>query len=841
MIQPVSEYNLQYHMYHGSSREGGSGNEGPKKALKRGLLILALVFVLIGIERAKAVIFSGTAVLTEQQDTLRVTGLVTDAETGEGLPAVNIQVEGTFRGAITNNEGFFDFPVPKFPATLTFRFIGYETESLTFTAETRDQLVALQPSSIELEALVFTGEDPANHIMERVILRKQLWQDELENWRADAYTRTRLSNNEGIVSISESLTQTWWKRGRGFREFMIDQRQTSNLLADQNFAGTRNLPNFYDDEIEIAGFQVIGVTHPDAFRYYDFRVEGRRYVGSQMVWDIRVIPKTRLQPVFEGTVSVLADEYALLEVNLVPGEMIFFPPPIQEFNLRYQQQFSNYGGPFWLPVDVRINGMVEVGFPGFRFPEIRFDLVSSIREYEVNIAVPDSVFGTQRRLTRLSEPERARLNRSFEHEPEAIPLSEAERLAYETIDSTQTISDAFQPSGFLARIAGEGAVQTGPPTQREFRRSVSYRPQLRFNRAETFYAGLNPRFDITPGLRIEALLGYGTGTETWSWGGSVLYRVPQLERRLGLRLTYDADTRARINPGQYNFTFASLNTLIGNADYFDYYRSERFSLTGIWIPGQRIAGQPLRAEIGFFQESQQSLEQTTSYSFTGGVVQRPNVPIEDGEMRGIEARVRLGAAPASFGVAGGSALTLGLKHANDDWMGGDFGFTRYEAQLDLRIETFLRRRFFTNTLDLRLKAFTHTGDLPVQAFGGLDSRLSVFAPYGGFRTTSNRILEGEHGAALFWEHNFRSAPFELIGARWLARQGLGLLIHGGSGRTWISDDRLETLGFQPFYDNAFRHEAGISLNGIFSLARIDASWRLDRPGFYAGVSIARIF
>ncbi|MCC5935571.1 MAG: carboxypeptidase-like regulatory domain-containing protein [Balneolales bacterium] len=801
------------------------------------LLLLSLMF------SAPAPTFAGHFSFseTDSEGAYRLTGRVTDAETGEGLPAVNIQVEGTFRGAITNNDGFFDFPVNELPAVLIFRYIGYETRSVSFTSETADQLVALNPSAIELEELVFTGEDPANHIMERVILRKQMWQEQLENWRADAYTRTSLSNNEGIVSISESLTQTWWKRGEGFREYMIDQRQTSNLLEDQNFAGTRNLPNFYDDEIEIAGFRVIGVTHPNAFRYYDFRVEGRRYIGNQMVWDIRVIPKTRLQPVFEGTVSVLGDVYALLEVDLVPGEMIFFPPPIQEFGLRYRQQFSNYGGDFWLPVDVRINGLLEIGFPGFRIPEIRFDLVSSIREYEVNIAVPDSVFGTQRRFTRLSEPERARLGRSFEIEPEAIPLSEAERLAYETIDSTQTISDAFQPTGFLARIAGEGAVQTGPPSRRGFVRNTEWRPQLRFNRAEEIYAGLNPRLNIIPELSVEALFGYGTGSEDFTWGGAAVYRFPQANRRLSLRAAYTTDTRARIPSQQLGFGAASAAMLLGFDDYFDYYRSERFALTATYFFRRTVLENRLRLQAGFISDTQRSMPQVTSYSFRGGVVQRPNAPIEEGQMRSLTLNLRLGDDPAPFGIAGSSSALVQFQHSSEDLLGSDFTFTRINARVDFRIETMFRRRFLANTLDLRLQGFTHSGDLPVQAFGGFDSRLSLFTPFGGFRTAGNRIVEGEHGAALFWEHNFRGVPFELIGLRRVARSGIGILVHGASGRTWIGDDRLQSLPFEPFYEGRWRHEAGIALNGLFSIARLDASWRLDRPGFFAGISVARVF
>ena len=41
-----------------------------------------------------------------------------------------------------------------------------------------------------------------------------------------------------------------------------------------------------------------------------------------------------------------------------------FPPPIQEFGLWYRQQFSNFGGDFWLPVDVRIQGNIKFWFSG---------------------------------------------------------------------------------------------------------------------------------------------------------------------------------------------------------------------------------------------------------------------------------------------------------------------------------------------------------------------------------------------------------------------------------------------------------------------------------------------
>jgi len=64
-------------------------------------------------------------------------------------------------------------------------------------------------------------------------------------------------------------------------------------------------------------------------------------------------------------------------------------------------------------------------------------------------------------------------------------------------------------------------------------------------------------------------------------------------------------------------------------------------------------------------------------------------------------------------------------------------------------------------------------------------------------------------------------------------------VHGASGRTWISSDRREKLGYRPVYSDSFHHEAGISLI-LFHLWRLDLVRRLDRSAWRVGFSIARI-
>ncbi len=803
--------------------------------------MMALLVLAMSMWSPSPVIANPDGFSTENESGYILTGRLVDAQTRESLPAANIQVKDTFRGSITNNQGFFEIRVSELPVTLVFRYIGYETQEVEFTEGATDKIVELMPSAVELDELVFTGEDPAIHIMERVIARKQIWRQELDSWKADAYTRQSLSNDTEIVTITESLSETWWQRGRGFREYIVDQRQTNNVLADQNFAGTSYLPNFYDDEIEVAGFRVIGVTHPNAFRYYDFRIEDRRILDGQTVYDIRVVPKSRLQPVFEGMISVLGDEYALIEVDLVPGEMIFFPPPVQEVNLSYRQQFSNYGGSFWLPTDVRISGKLEIGLPGFRIPEIRFNLVSSITNYEVNMAVPDSVFGRQAQISRLDDVQRERLGRSFEIQSEFIPLSDEEQEAYDTIDSTRSIQDAFQPTGFLARLAGDGSGSESGRQRSGFRDRLSINPDLRYNRAEAFYGGVNPGFRISRDISVSAKLGYGTGQEEFSYGGGIDLRVPGTSRRLSLGLTYDYDTALRISSANFIPLFSSVNMLAGFDDYFDYYNREQFRADVLYRIPSRVLGIRLEPGLSFSTEQHRSLEKTTSYSFRGGVQQRENPAIDEGRLNALAFSLRLGDTPAPFGIAGNSGALVRVEHSDGGWLGSDFDFTRYTASVDLRIDTFLQRRFLSNTLDIRLQGFTHSGDLPVQKFGGFDGRQALFTPFGGFKTAYNRMPEGEHGTAVFWEHNFRTIPFELLGLMGVARSGLGLIVHGASGRTWIDDERLQSLTFEPFYDDGWRHEIGVSLNSIFGIMRLDTAWRLDQPGFYIGISAARIF
>lgn len=84
----------------------------------------------------------------------KVSGIVTDASTGEPLIGVSVQVEGTTTGAITDVNGKFSIEAAK-DAIIIFSFMGYVTERVTVTGAAMD--VKLVPDVKKLDEVVVVG------------------------------------------------------------------------------------------------------------------------------------------------------------------------------------------------------------------------------------------------------------------------------------------------------------------------------------------------------------------------------------------------------------------------------------------------------------------------------------------------------------------------------------------------------------------------------------------------------------------------------------------------------------------------------------------------------------
>jgi iron complex outermembrane receptor protein len=96
------------------------------------------------------------SVQNSQSVNISVSGKVTDAETGEGLPGVNIVLKGTSNGTTTDANGSYNIAAPNRSSVLVFSFVGYLKQEIT-VADLQNINVVLKPDNNALNEVVVTG------------------------------------------------------------------------------------------------------------------------------------------------------------------------------------------------------------------------------------------------------------------------------------------------------------------------------------------------------------------------------------------------------------------------------------------------------------------------------------------------------------------------------------------------------------------------------------------------------------------------------------------------------------------------------------------------------------
>ncbi len=115
-------------------------------------LLLNLIFCMVIISQSESFAAALGSYDFQQNG---VSGKVTDSD-GEALPGVTVIVTGTAIGTITDGEGSFSIELPEDASSLTFSFVGFETQKINI--ENRSVFdIALVEDVDQLEEVVITG------------------------------------------------------------------------------------------------------------------------------------------------------------------------------------------------------------------------------------------------------------------------------------------------------------------------------------------------------------------------------------------------------------------------------------------------------------------------------------------------------------------------------------------------------------------------------------------------------------------------------------------------------------------------------------------------------------
>jgi len=164
----------------------------------------------------------------------QIEGTVTDAETGEPLPSVNIQVQGTTTGAITDTDGRYEITVPGPDAVLVFSFVGYERQEI----RVRDRSainVQLVPDRGALEDVVVTAQRRAESIQDVPVSVATTTEDEMAAIQSpgsdirDMAARVPSLNSEGS---NGNIMPRFYIRGMGNTDFDLNASQPVVMMVD---------------------------------------------------------------------------------------------------------------------------------------------------------------------------------------------------------------------------------------------------------------------------------------------------------------------------------------------------------------------------------------------------------------------------------------------------------------------------------------------------------------------------------------------------------------------------------------------------------------------------------
>lgn len=252
----------------------------------------------------------------------KIAGVVIDQSTGDGLPGVNVIVDGTNLGASTDSQGrYFILNVPPGVYTVRASFIGYRVKNLqdirVSVGQTAEANFALESTVIEGEEVVVTAERPLVERDRTVSVSK--------------YDTEELNNNLPVADVQEivetspsvyrgfvrggakyetktlvdgvDVSDAFWSRGQG--QFgqepghtylsMRPSDDNDNTGAPQNAGALQEVQVFagvFNAEYPAATAGIVNIVTKEGGQNFSFNLfnrtqllSGKEHAGRNIYWD----------------------------------------------------------------------------------------------------------------------------------------------------------------------------------------------------------------------------------------------------------------------------------------------------------------------------------------------------------------------------------------------------------------------------------------------------------------------------------------------------------------------------------------------------------------------------
>lgn len=800
--------------------------------------------------------------MTTWAQTYTIKGRVLDADTKEGLPFSNVFFPGTTIGVSTDIDGYYEISTAKVQDSIAASAIGYVSMVKPIARDSVQEIdFWMEAEGVNLsEVVVLAGENPANAIVRGIIKNKENNRIEsLDAYQYESYAKVELDLEnldpaladrkifkpfafifENIDSTSdekpflpiylnEIVSDVYYVKNEGQAKNVIRAQRTSgvdNQTAVEYIKKIHEPFNIYDNWIYVLEKPFVSPFSDAGLSYYEYYIIDSTNIEDQWSYKLKFKPKRRQETTFYGDFWVADTTFAVQRVNMrmSPDVNINLVQRIivyQEFDLQ---------GERWLPatqkmvVDFSPSEKEESGgLIARRTESFRGFLINQqqIRESYVNSEETNVFRNDMEKDDTYWEAAR--------HEP----LSETESGIYEMVDSiknvpvyktyTQIIEMIF--NGYL--IAGSW--EFGP-----------YSSIYGVNPIEghRFRFGARTSTNFSKDFRFGGYLAYGLDDREFKYGGDFIWLLSRYPRKV-LGGAYKNDISLNSESSE-DFVESDFFTGTLRRDipmklirveesklYYERYWKKGLSnrVTLLKRSMDPYGGIPESGfNYAFLNDVEAPFNADTTINTTEFIF-KTRFAFDETVLDGNFERVNVGTEHP--------IIELQYAMGVDGLLGGDYSY--HKLSLSYRHYVYLNP---LGWLSYRFKAGKVFGKVPFLLMEVHPGNEGVFMSRGIFNTMNRYEFASDTYASLVLEHHFDG--FFLNRIPLLRKLNLREVASFKAVIGSVSDENLAANQLNTYNPletenyNGFRApsrtpymEAGIGVENIFKLIRIDALWRLN--------------
>ncbi|MCF8235984.1 MAG: DUF5686 and carboxypeptidase regulatory-like domain-containing protein [Bacteroidales bacterium] len=525
--------------------------------LARKLLLLAIFFI-------------GSSGFSFTQELTKIMGTVTDSASGEPVPFANIIIQGTSIGAISGFDGYFSIETrKKVTDTLVISFIGYKTEKIKIQQGIFHELdIRLAAAGFTLEEVeIVPGENPAEVILRNIIAHKEKNnRKQFNSYQYEVYSKVQLDLNNITeklknrkilkpfqfifdyvdtstvngkaylpVFLSESLSDIYFQNSPRVRKERIKASRISGLENESisQFLGDMYQDvNIYENYIMLFEKNFVSPVANFGLTFYKYYLVDSSFIDNKWCYQIMFKPRRKQELTFTGEFWVNDSSWAIKKVNI---------RIVEDANLNFindltvKQDYDLIEDTYWMLVrdylimdfNVIENTKKTVGLYGHK--------TSTFRDFVFDNPPPDEF--SESPLDVYVVEDSYEKDMDYWEEARHEKLSRKEKDIYEMVDSIKRVP-IFQTWVDVFYMLTNGYLVWGPVEVGPLYKSISFNPEegLRLR------IGGRTSNQFSTKVMFNGHVAYGTKDNRWKHGTGVVYIFSKIPRRsFGASWVYDME------------------------------------------------------------------------------------------------------------------------------------------------------------------------------------------------------------------------------------------------------------------------------------------------------------